>query len=597
MLINPFSPRLLKKVQLQGGAPGTHPEDGCRRWAFFSSLLASTQPWTAEAITKETGSPGKGLSGTLLTARAGRGKQYTGAPLVLNMFVSPSVSMVLGRVRKSLVTPGRLSRLVAIPIRRVPALSHDRGRLPPMAFTLTEETAMPRGRKRTTRAATPPILNPHAAGIDIGATEIYVCVPLDRDPQPIRHFGTFTQDLRAVAAWLEQCRVTSVAMESTGVYWIPLYQILETRGFEVCLVNARHVKNVPGRKTDVQDCQWLQYLHSVGLLRGSFRPPETVCAVRSLLRHRDNLVRLAAVHTQHIQKALNQMNLQLHHVLSDITGVTGLAILDAILAGERDPHVLAGHRDHRIKAPQETIAQALVGDYRPEHLFTLRQSLVAYRQYQRLIGECDVEVQALLGVFEATIDPAIHPLPAATTSHRKPQGNAPRFDLRTELYRILGIDLTQVAGLNTATVYTLFAELGADLGKFPTAKHFASWLGLCPDNRISGGKILSVKTRHVKHRVAQALRLAAQSLYRSHSALGAFFRRMRAKLGAPKAITATAHKLARIVYHLLTTREPYAESRVAQAEEVYRKRMESRLHAQARALGYQLVPVTGQSVS
>jgi transposase len=363
------------------------------------------------------------------------------------------------------------------------------------------------------------------------------------------------------------------------------------------LVNARHVKNVPGRKTDVQDCQWLQYLHAVGLLRASFRPPETVCAVRSLLRHRDNLVRLAAVHTQHIQKALNQMNLQLHHVISDVTGVTGLAILDAILAGERDPHILAGHRDHRIKASAEVIAKALVGDYRPEHLFTLRQSLDAYRQYQRLLGECDAQVQALLGTFDSVIDPAAHPLPPATTSHRKPQGNTPRFDLRTELYRILGSDLTQVPGLNTATVYTCFAELGADLAKFPSSKHFASWLGLCPDNRISGGKVLSVKTRHVKHRVAQALRLAAQSLYRSHSALGAYFRRMRAKLGAPKAITATAHKLARILYHLLTTGEPYAESQLATTEAVYRKRMESRLYAQARALGFQLVPVAGQSVS
>jgi len=505
--------------------------------------------------------------------------------------------MVPGRVRKPLVTPRRFSRLPAIPLRRVPALSHDRGRLSAMAFTFTEETVMPRGRRPTTRAATPPILNPHAAGIDIGATEIYVCVPLDRDPQPIRRFATFTQDLRAVAIWLTQCGVTSVAMESTGVYWIPLYQLLAARGLEVCLVNARHVKNVPGRKTDVQDCQWLQYLHSVGLLRASFRPPETVCAVRSLLRHRDNLVRLAAVHTQHIQKALNQMNLQLHHVLSDITGVTGLAILDAILAGERDPTVLAGHRDRRIKASPDTIAKALVGDYRPEHLFTLRQSLEAYRHYQRLIEECDLQVQGLLDAFDAAIDPVAQPLPPATTTHRKPQGNAPRFDLRAELYRILGIDLTQVPGLNTATVYTCFAELGADLGKFPTAKHFASWLGLCPDNRISGGKVLSVKTRHVKHRVAQALRLAAQSLYRSHSVLGAYFRRMRAKLGAPKAITATAHKLARILYHLLTTHEPYAESQLAKAEAVYRQRTESRLYAQARALGFQLIPVTGQSVS
>ncbi len=449
---------------------------------------------------------------------------------------------------------------------------------------------MPRGRKRTTRAATPPILNPNAAGIDIGATEIYVCVPLDRDPQPIRRFGTFTQDLRALATWLAQCGVTTVAMESTGVYWIPLYQILESRGFEVCLVNARHVKNVPGRKTDVQDCQWLQYLHSVGLLRGSFRPPETICAVRAVLRHRDSLVQLAAGHTQHMQKALNQMNLQLHHVISDITGVTGLAILEAILAGERDPQVLAGHRDHRIQASRATIAKALVGDYRPEHLFTLRQSLASYRHYQRLIGECDAEVQALLGAFASAIDPAVHPLPPATTSHRKPQGNAPRFDLRAELYRILGLDLTQVPGLNSSSIYTLFAELGADLSKFPSGKHFASWLGLCPDNRISGGKVLSVKTRHVKHRVAQVLRLAAQSLHHSHSALGAFFRRLRVKLGAPKAITATAHKLARILYHLLTTHQPYADSHLAEIEERYRRRMESRLHAQARALGFQLVP-------
>jgi len=458
---------------------------------------------------------------------------------------------------------------------------------------------MPRGQRRTTRAVTTPVLHPHAAGVDVGATELYVCVPLDRDPQPIRRFGTFTEDLRALATWLTQCGVTTVAMESTGVYWIPLYQILETRGVEVCLVNARHVKNVPGRKTDVQDCQWLQYLHSVGLLRGSFRPPETVCAVRSLLRHRDALVQLAATHTQHIQKALTQMNLQLHHVLSDITGVTGLAILDAILAGERDPQGLARHRDRRIKASRETIAKALVGDYRSEHLFTLRQSLDSYRHYQRLLAACDTEVQTRLGTFASQVDPAVHPLPPSTKARRRPRGlpAAPGFDLRTELYRLLGTDLTQVPGLQTPTVHTLFAELGADLSAFPSGAHFASWLGLCPDNRISGGKVLSVKTRHVKHRVAYALRLAAYSLSRSQSVLGGFFRRMRAKLGAPKAITATAHKLARIVYHLVTTRQPYEESRLAAAEADHRRRTESRLRAQARVLGFQLVPVIGQSVS
>jgi transposase len=458
---------------------------------------------------------------------------------------------------------------------------------------------MARRLRRTTRPVTMPILHPDTAGIDIGATEVYVCVPLDRDPQPIRRFGTFTEDLHALADWLQQCRVTSVAMESTGVYWIPLYQVLETRGLEVSLVNARHVKNVPGRKSDVQDCQWLQYLHSVGLLRASFRPPEAVCAVRSLLRHRDSLVQLAATHTQHMQKALTQMNLQLHHVLSDLTGVTGLAILDAILAGERDPAVLAQHRHRRVKASRETIAKALVGDYRSEHLFTLRQALAAYRHTQRQIEECDAEVQARLGAFASQVDPAAHPLPPATPSRRKAHGPrpAPRFDLRTELYRVLGTDLTQVPGLDTATVCTLFSELGAHLSAFPSGGHFASWLGLCPDNRISGGKVLSVKTRHVKHRVSQALRIAAQSLWRNRSVLGGFFRRMRAKLGAPAAITATAHKLARIVYHLLTTRQPYEESRLAAAEAQHRQRTEIRLRAQARALGFQLVPAMEQSVS
>jgi transposase len=430
-------------------------------------------------------------------------------------------------------------------------------------------------------------VHPHAAGIDVGATELYVCVPVERDPRPIRRFGTFTADLLALAAWLGEVGVTTVAMESTGVYWIPLFQILETRGFAVCLVNARHVKNVPGRKSDVQDCQWLQYLHSVGLLRGSFRPPDAVCAVRTVLRHRERLVQLAAVHTQHMQKALNQMNLQLHHVLSDLTGVTGLAILDAILAGERDPAVLAQHRDPRLKASRETLAKALVGDYRPEHLFTLRQALESFRHYQRLLAECDRQVQALLDGFPARVDPAAAPLPRETRSHRR--RSAAGLALRTELYRILGVDLTQVEGFATLPL-ALFAELGPTLAAFPSSKHFASWLGLCPDNRISGGKVLAVHTRHVKHRVAQALRTAAQSLHRSHSALGAYFRRMRAKLGAPKAITATAHKLARILYHLLTTRQPYEETQVAAAEERFHRRTEARLRAHARALGYQLVP-------
>ena len=447
--------------------------------------------------------------------------------------------------------------------------------------------------RRVSRRLQPAVLNPDTAGIDIGATEIYVAVPPDRDDPSVRRFHAFTEDLHAIANWLRDCQVRCVAMESTGVYWIPLFQILEARGFEVCLVNARHVKNVPGRKSDVQDCQWLQYLHSVGLLRGSFRPPDQICVLRSLLRHRDSLIQMASSHVQRIQKALNQMNLQLHHVISDITGVTGLAILDAILAGERDPHALARFRNPHIKASKEVIAKALVGDYRREHLFTLRQSLAAYRHYQTLIADTDTEVEQLLAEFNSRVDPSKTPPPARTAVHRKPRGNEPRFDLRTELYRILGIDLTQVPGLNSLNVYTAFAEVGSDLSRFPSDKHFASWLGLCPDNRISGGKVLSVRTRHVKHRLAQALRLAAQALLRSNSALGAYYRRMRARRGAPKAITATAHKLARIIYHLLTTRTPYDETILAVHDLNYKKRLESRLRRQAQSLGLRLIPADG----
>ena len=450
---------------------------------------------------------------------------------------------------------------------------------------------MPTRAAKTTKAR--PEINPNAAGADIGATEIYVAVPADRDERPVRCFTTCTQDLHALADGLHTCGIQTIAMESTGVYWIPLFPILESRGIDVCLVNSRHVKNVPGRKSDVADCQWLQYLHAVGLLRASFRPPQAICAVRSLLRHRDMLVTYAAAHIQHMQTALTQMNLQLHHVISDLTGTTGLAILDAILAGERDPNPLAQRRDFRIKASAQTIAKALVGDWRDEHLFTLRQALAAYRHYQHLITECDHEIEHLLEQFDSQVEPAPLPLPPATTSHRKPQRNEIRCvhtDLRTELYRILGVDLTQVPGLQTTTIHTLFTEIGRDLSAFPTAKHFASWLGLCPDNRVRGGRMLSAHTRDVKSRAAEALRLAAQSLHHSNSAVGEFYRRRRARLGAPKAITATAHTLARILYHLLKTRQAYDESVVAQAEERSRQRRLHRLHREAAALGYTLAP-------
>jgi len=378
-------------------------------------------------------------------------------------------------------------------------------------------------------------LEPDAAGIDIAATEVYVAVPTDRDPEPIRCFSTFTDDLHRLADWLRACNVQSVAMESTGVFWIPLFQILEDRGFRVCLVNARHVKNVPGRKTDVSDCQWLQYLHSVGLLRASHRPAQTICAVRSIWRHRESLVQMAAAHIQHMQKALDQMNLQLHHVISDISGTTGLSIIDAILDGERNPETLAALRDPRIVASRETIARALVGDYRTEHLFTLQQSLRAYRQHQQWIAACDVEIERQLRVLPNNLADDQKPL-SKSKDHHKPRRNEPSFDLRSQLYRIFGVDLTEVPGVSSLTAHALLTEVGPDLRRFPNAAAFASWLGLCPDNRISGGRVLSVVTRKVKNRLTMALRMAAQSLHRSQSYLGQYFRRMRVRLGTPAAI-------------------------------------------------------------
>lgn len=449
---------------------------------------------------------------------------------------------------------------------------------------------MARKRKAKVRS-TPPLhcLRSNAAGVDVGATEIYIAVPSDRDQASVRCFLTFTADLNAAADWLQFCKIDTVAMESTGVYWIPFFQILEARGFEVFLVNARHVKNVPGRKTDVADCQWLQYLHAVGLLRPSFRPAQAVCDVRSILRHRDSLVEMASVHVQHMQKALDQMNLQIHHVISDITGLTGTKIVDAILDGERDPRKLADLRDGRIKASPEIIAKALEGDYRREHLFTLRQSRESYRHYQQLIAGCDREIQAYLRALESKVDPAVQPLLKPKDLH-KPRRNELNFDLRTELYRIFGVDLTEIPGVNTLTAHTLLAEVGPDLSRFANASAFSSWMGLCPDNRISGGKILSVQTRIVKNRTARALRLASQSLHRSQSYLGDYYRRMRAKMGTPKAITAAAHKLARLIFHLLSSRQAYDESVFFKYESQHRHRREARLRNHARELGFNIVP-------
>lgn len=432
-----------------------------------------------------------------------------------------------------------------------------------------------------------PTVNPHAAGIDIGAKEIYVAVPSDSDPDPVRCFTSFTDDLRAIADWFKACGIKTVAMESTGVYWIPIFQILESAGFEVCLVNARHVKNVPGRKTDVSDAQWIQYLHSVGLLRASFRPPEAICALRSLLRHRDSLVHLSSRHVLHMQKALAQMNLQIHNVITDITGMTGLRILDAILAGERDSQKLALLRDGRIKAPLETIARSLVGDFRREHLFTLEQSLKAYRYTQSLIDDCGTEIESLLRNFDSRMDLPSHPMPRRTSHHKVA---ASELAIHQHIFRITGIDLTLVPGIEINAARTLFCEIGPALDRFSTARHFASWLGLCPDNRITGGRVLSAKTRDVPSRAAYILRMAANSLHRSQTRLGDFFRKMKGRLGTPKAITATAHKLARIIYHLLREHVDYDDSIFAQEDELHRRRKFKQLSNQAAAYGFTLTP-------
>jgi transposase len=448
---------------------------------------------------------------------------------------------------------------------------------------------MARKRKQNgkTNNAVLPVMRPDAAGIDIGATEIFVAVPVDRAVENVRSFPTFTQDLYALADWLKQCGIKTVAMESTGVYWIPLFQILEDRGLEVCLVNARHVKNVPGRRTDVSDCQWLQFLHSVGLLKASYRPDQEVCAVRSLLRHRESLVQMAATHVNHMQKALDQMNLQIHHVISDIVGQTGLAIVDAILAGERDPLVLAKLRHERIKASEEVIAKSLVGDYREEHLFTLRQSLAAYRSYQKLIADCDREIRQRLEEFQ----PPSPPSTALAEEGAAKKKHSADSVLKSELRRVFGIDLTKIPGIRSGIAQTLFGEIGPDFTKFRSASAFASWMGLCPDNDISGGKVLWVGTRKVKCRAATALRMAAQSLHHSKSALGDFYRRMRAKLGAPKAITAAAHKLARIIFHLISTRQEFDDSKFAADQLRFQKRQEVKLRAKAKSMGFELIPV------
>jgi transposase len=435
------------------------------------------------------------------------------------------------------------------------------------------------------------VVNPHAAGLDIGASEIWACVPADRDTTCVRSFGTFTPDLQALAAWLVACRVTTVAMESTGVYWIPIFELLEECGLQVYLVNARHIKNVPGRKSDVQDCQWIQRLHSYGLLSASFRPEAEMVVLRSYLRQRAMLIEHRAAHIQHMQKALQQMNVQLTQVLSDLSGVTGLAIIRAIVAGERNPAKLAQLRHGRCQRSEADIAKALTGHYRSEHVFALKQALALYDAYTAQVAECDRQIEQQYQAIKPRFDPNDPDAPLGpdpkVNSHSK---NAPDFDARRQLFQLTGIDLTQVDGLHVSSVQQLLAETGTDMSKWRTVKHFASWLGLAPHNDITGGKVVHSRTLKNHNRAGQILRMAAQSVGRGKSALGAYFRRMRARLGPEQAITATAHKLARIIYSMLQHHQPYRPLSAEAYDEQQRQREIKRLKRQAAKLGFALQP-------
>lgn len=431
-------------------------------------------------------------------------------------------------------------------------------------------------------------ININAAGIDIGAQKHYVAVPKGRDPQgrDVRHFDTFTTDLYTLADWLKQCDIDTVAMESTGVYWLPLFEILEQKGFEVRLVNPRSIKHAPGRKTDVVDCQWIQQLHAYGLLTSAFRPDDQIGVLRAYHRQRTMLVNHASTHIQHMQKAMEQMNIKLTNVLSDITGTTGMKIIRSILSGERDPKKLAQHRDPHCKKSVKEIAKSLHGNWRDEHLFALQQAVALYDFYQTQIQACDKELQAQLCRFEDRSNDA--QLPPATGKSR---GSSKKltFDAREHLYRMAGVDLTQIVGLDTPTVLNIVSEIGLDMCRWPTSKHFSSWLGLSPGSKISGGKNFSSKTKPSANRAAHAFRMAAYSLHRSRSAIGAFLRRKKAQLGSPKAITATAHKIARIFYEMLKNRTEYKDLGVDHYQNRYKERTLRNLKRKAKEFGLELV--------
>jgi transposase len=453
-------------------------------------------------------------------------------------------------------------------------------------------------------------LDPKRAGIDIGASSVFVCISDLNGRQEVREYSTFTRDLNSMADWLKEKGIESIAMESTGIYWIPVFEILDPKGFEVLLVNAHHLKNVPGRKTDVKDCQWIQQLHSNGLLRGSFRPSDDFVCLRAYVRQRRQLFERAGIHIQLMQKALVQMNVQMHLAVSDITGKTGLSIVQAILRGERDPIQLARYRQGNCKKSEKEIAKALEGNWRSEHIFSLRQAYEAYEFYHKQIMECEEEIEKILPTLTSpefsTLPPnwsspgsewdSLFPneetlivkkrLQKKTSYNRSPY----HFDATEQVQQICkGIDLAQIPGIDANTLLVILSEIGTDMSKWRTVKHFTSWLGLCPGSKISGGKVLSSKTKPSNNRVAHALRLAANSLHQSQTALGAFFRRLRSRFGAPKAITAAAHKLAKIIYRMLKYGKSYKELGSDYYDKKHKERILSHLEKRAEEFGYQLV--------
>jgi len=446
------------------------------------------------------------------------------------------------------------------------------------------------------------VKNPHAAGIDVHANDHWVAVPPDHAPpspadQPahlpkhIRKFGTCTADLELLADWLAACGVTTVAMESTGVYWIALFELLEQRGFHVYLVDPRQSRHAPGRpKSDVLDCQWLQRLHSYGLLTASFRPEDEVVVLRSYLRQRQMLIGYAGQHIQHMQKALEQMNVKLTEVVSDVSGVTGMLIIKAILRGERDPQRLAKYRHRTCKRTEAEIARALYGNWRTEHLFALQQAVTLYEAYQRHLRHCDEQIAACLQTFADQSKG--QPLPPPP-QRRKRNINGPAFDVRLALYRMTGQDLTLLEGIDESTALVLISEIGIDMSPWPTIKRFISWLGLCPQHRGSAGKIRSRHVRRGANRAARALRLAAQGCHHSKNALGAFYRRIQARGGGPKAVVATARKIAERVYRLLKYGLAYVRQGMEAYEQAYQNRVVKGLARKAKELGFQLVPTAG----